>query len=168
MVSFDEHWNGVLAASRQLHYDRRFTVAVWMTFLLGVGLMYDALFYDFVPFGGPIGWLLSVGATIVYVQVEFQAALGTLRLHPEYDSIWIPKKIALWTYLMQTEYWLFGLVSFGLIWLGMAGFAFVHPYVFIAVIVYGCVFAVLGIGKTFLLTKEEFEAEMGDVLDREG
>ena len=158
----------VLAASRQLHHDHRFTVAIWVAFLLGVGLMYDALFHDFVPFGGPVGWLLAAGATVVYVQVEFQAALGTLRLHPEYESISVSMKIKLWTYLMQSEYWLFGIVAFGLIWVGLVGFVFVHPYVFVAVVTYASVVTVLSVGKFFVLTEEEFEAEMGGVLSRKG
>lgn len=154
----------VLTVSRQLHYDRRFTVAVWIVFLLGVALMYDALFHDIVPFGGSIGWLLSAGAAVVYVQVEFQAALGTLRLHPEYESIWISKKIEIWSHLMNIEHWFLAIVAFGLTWVGLVGFVFVHPYVFIAVTGYGGLFTVLGSSRYYLMSKEEFEAEMGSAL----
>ena len=56
--------------------------------------------------------------------------------------------------------WLFGIVAFGQIWVGLVGFVFVHPYVFIAVVGYGCLFTVLGIGKYYLMSKAEFKAAM--------
>ncbi|WP_232700835.1 hypothetical protein [Halobacterium wangiae] len=128
---------------------------------MGIGLMYEAIFHGAIPFAGIVGWLVAAWSLVLYVQVEFQAALGTLRLHPHYSEISVSKKIQLWGHLMQTHHWLMGIVSFGLIWVGLSGFLFIHPYVFISVIVYGSLFTVLGVGKYFMLTEEEFNEEMG-------
>lgn len=112
---------GLLATSRRLHANRRYRATLSLAFVAGVALVFDALFLHVVPHAFRLGWSLTAGSMVVYVQVAFQASLGTFWSHPAYESLGVYEKARIWAAVRSHEYFWPSLVPFPLLFVGLVG-----------------------------------------------